>query len=61
MRKFITLCIFLIIGFFAGYYIINNFIVSINYTQYLFIELVITAFHLLYNISKKELYKTNTE
>jgi hypothetical protein len=58
MRKMLTLLAFLIIGFLAGYSIINYLVIQISYTQYLIIEIVITVSHLLYNLGKQEILKS---
>jgi len=42
-----------ILGSVLGYLIIKTFIISINLTEYLAIEFIITVFHWLYNYSKK--------
>jgi len=38
-----------ILGSILGYYVINLFITPVNVYQYLGIEAVVTAFHLIYN------------
>jgi hypothetical protein len=48
----IKLTLIVILGSVFSGYIISNFIVPINWKQYLGIELVITFFHYLYNYHK---------
>lgn len=52
MIKFLLIAI---LGSVFSCYIISNFIVSINWKQYIGIELVITFFHFLYNYNKLKL------
>jgi len=44
-----------IIGSIAGYYIINYFITSIDIKDYILIEVVISLFHYLYNVTKNQI------
>lgn len=50
----IKLLLIAITGTLAGYWIINTFIQPMGFLQYLGIELLITVFHALYNLAKKE-------
>lgn len=43
-----------ILGTLIGYWVINTFIQSMSFWQYLAIEFVITIFHELYNFAKQE-------
>ena len=43
-----------IFGTLVGYWVINTFIQSMSFWQYIAIEFVITILHMLYNSAKKE-------
>jgi hypothetical protein len=54
MRKFM-LIIIAIVGSLCGFALVDLFILKITIVQYLFIEVIISGFHWLYNKAKKDL------
>jgi len=50
----LLLFVYAIIGSIAGYELINYFL-FISIGNYIFIELVISSFHYLYNVAKREI------
>jgi hypothetical protein len=51
----LLLFVYAIIGSIAGYELINYFLFTISIGNYIFIELVISSFHYLYNVAKREI------
>jgi hypothetical protein len=57
MKIKLLLLVLAIIGTIMGWMITDSFIISIGLGQFLLIELIITVFHGLYNIAKRDVIK----
>jgi len=57
MKIKLLLVVLAIMGSVMGWLITDFFIISIGFGQFLLIEIIITVFHGLYNLAKKDIIK----